>query len=76
LIQSARKAALIPRFAVERSPKNKPASSWRPIYAIKIAANDALDGLANYADVMLAFIFEIPVALLWIATVVLCSAGA
>jgi hypothetical protein len=49
---------------------------WRPIYAIKIAANDALDGLANYADVMLAFIFEIPVASLWIATLVLCAAGA
>ena len=42
---------------------------WRPIYRIKLAARAALEGLADYASAMTAVIMFLPVALLWIATV-------
>jgi hypothetical protein len=49
---------------------------WRPLYEIKLAAQDALDGLASYATTMLAIILYIPVVLLWTTTIVLSAAGA
>jgi hypothetical protein len=48
---------------------------WRPLYEIKMAAQDALDGLTNYATTMLAIILYIPLVLLWTATIILGAAG-
>jgi hypothetical protein len=48
---------------------------WRPLYEIKMAAQDALDGLANYATTMFAIILYIPVVLLWTATIILGGLG-
>jgi hypothetical protein len=38
---------------------------WRPLYQLKLAAHDALDGLANYASTMAAVLLYLPVVLLW-----------
>jgi cell division protein FtsL len=43
---------------------------WRPLYQLKIAARDGIDGVGDYAVAMAAFIFYIPAILLWLATVV------
>jgi hypothetical protein len=43
--------------------------NWRPLYQIKLAARDALNNLADYSSTMVAIIFEIPIALLWIGTI-------
>jgi hypothetical protein len=48
---------------------------WRPLYELQMASRDALDGLTNYANTMMAVILEIPVLLLWLATIVLGVAG-
>jgi hypothetical protein len=48
---------------------------WRPLYEIKMAAQDALNGLTNYAATMLAIILYIPVVLLWTATIILGGLG-
>ena len=50
--------------------------SWRPIYRIKVAARDALDNLADYGAFMIGIIFELPVAFLWLATIVVAIAAA
>ena len=43
---------------------------WRPLYQLKVAARDGLDGVGEYAAAMAAFIFYIPTILLWLATIV------
>ena len=48
---------------------------WRPLYELQLAGRDALDGLTSYATMMMAVILEIPVVLLWIATIVFSAAG-
>lgn len=48
---------------------------WRPLYELQMASRDALDGLTSYATTMMAVVLEIPVVLLWIATIVLGAAG-
>ena len=42
---------------------------WRPLYQLKLAAHDALEGLANYATTMMAVILYLPVILLWAVTI-------
>jgi hypothetical protein len=44
---------------------------WRPLYQIKLAWHDALDGLSDYANTMLGVILYIPVVILWVVTFVL-----
>jgi hypothetical protein len=46
---------------------------WRPLYQLKLAAHDALDGLANYASTMTAAILYLPVILLWTATILFAA---
>lgn len=46
---------------------------WRPLYQLKLAAHDALDGLANYAATMTAAILYLPVILLWTATILFAA---
>jgi len=43
---------------------------WRPLYQLKIAARDGLDGLGEYASSMAGIIFRIPSILLWMLTIV------
>ncbi len=42
---------------------------WRPLYQLKVAAHDGLEGLANYASTMAAVILYLPVILLWAVTI-------
>jgi hypothetical protein len=43
---------------------------WRPLYQLKIAARDGLDGLGDYAVSMTAIVFYLPTILLWVFTIV------
>jgi Domain of unknown function (DUF4349) len=42
---------------------------WRPLYRLKVAARDGLDGLGDYAGTMTAVGFYLPAILLWLATI-------
>ena len=44
--------------------------NWRPLYQVKLALRDGLDGLASYASSMTAFVFFLPTVLLWLATII------
>jgi hypothetical protein len=48
--------------------------NWRPLYQIKLALRDGLDGVANYASSMTAFLFLLPTVLLWLATILAVAA--
>lgn len=48
--------------------------NWRPLYQIKMALRDGLDGLASYFSTMIAFVFFAPTLALWVATTVLGAA--
>jgi len=41
---------------------------WRPLYQLRIAANDGLACLATYATSMMTILFYLPAALLWVGT--------
>jgi Domain of unknown function (DUF4349) len=43
--------------------------NWRPLYQLKIAAREGLDGLAEYVASMTAFVFYLPTVLLWVFTI-------
>src|SRR5436305_14869138 len=47
---------------------------WRPLYHLKLAARQGLDGLGDYAASMASFLFYLPTALLWLATILLGAA--
>jgi hypothetical protein len=42
---------------------------WRPLYRLKLAARDGLDGLGDYVGTMTAVVFYLPAILLWLATI-------
>jgi hypothetical protein len=44
--------------------------NWQPLRRLKIAAHDALDGIADYASTITAVILYLPVLLLWGGTIV------
>ena len=48
--------------------------TWRPLFRLKIAARDGLNGLADYVAAMTAFAFYIPAVLLWLATFLIGAA--
>jgi hypothetical protein len=48
--------------------------TWRPLYHIKLALREGLEGLANYVSTMTAFVFLLPTIMLWLATAVLGAA--
>ncbi|HTT20666.1 MAG TPA: DUF4349 domain-containing protein [Candidatus Sulfotelmatobacter sp.] len=50
--------------------------NWRPLYEIKMAFRDGVDGLADYFSAMTAFAFFLPTILLWAATIALGGAVA
>ena len=45
--------------------------NWRPLYEMKLALRDGLDGLATYATSMMALIFFLPTIVLWLWTITL-----
>lgn len=47
---------------------------WRPLYELKVAAIQGLEGLADYATAMFSFVFYLPAILLWLATVLVGAA--
>ena len=42
--------------------------NWRPLYQLKIAAREGLDGFGEYAASMTTFVFYLPTILLWLFT--------
>ena len=42
--------------------------NWRPLYQIKMALRDGLDGVASYASTMIAVLFLLPAVALWLVT--------
>lgn len=42
---------------------------WRPLYQLKIAAREGLEGIADYAASMATFAFYLPTILLWLFTI-------
>jgi hypothetical protein len=50
--------------------------NWRPLYQVKLAFRDGLEGLANYISTMTAFAFLLPTVVLWMATILIVSAVA
>lgn len=47
---------------------------WRPLYEVKFAVMQGLEGLADYATSMLAIVFYLPAILLWLATTLVGAA--
>jgi len=41
---------------------------WRPLYQLKLAAREGLEGLGDYVANMTTAIFRLPSFLLWLAT--------
>lgn len=62
-------------ISLRAEPVAPAATGWRPLYELQLAGRNALDGLLYYATTMMAIIFEIPVILLWLGTIVLGAAG-
>jgi Domain of unknown function (DUF4349) len=62
-------------IALHAEPIAPAVAHWRPLYEMQLAARDALDGLTSYATTMMGVILEIPIVLLWLATIVLGAAG-
>src|SRR5437588_10503735 len=47
---------------------------WRPLYELKLAVMEGLEGLADYATAMFSLIFYLPAILLWLATILVGAA--
>jgi hypothetical protein len=43
--------------------------NWRPLYQLKIAAREGLDGFGEYVASMTTFVFYLPTILLWLFTI-------
>jgi hypothetical protein len=48
--------------------------NWRPLYQMKLALREGLDGLAEYASTMTAIVFYLPAVALWLATIMVGTA--
>jgi len=47
---------------------------WRPLYRLKMAAREGLDGLGDYIATMTALVFYLPTILLWFVTILIGAA--
>ena len=47
---------------------------WRPLYRLKIAAREGIDGLGDYLAAVTALVFYLPTILLWLATILIAAA--
>ena len=45
--------------------------NWRPLYQVKVAARNGLEGLAEFGAAMIAVVFYVPVILAWSAAILL-----
>jgi hypothetical protein len=45
--------------------------SWRPWHQVKVSFRNGIQGVADYANSMIAFVFWLPTLLLWFATIAL-----
>jgi hypothetical protein len=64
-------------IAISLRAQAKPESfglNWQPLRQLQIASRYALEGIADYASVMVAAILYLPVILLWAGTVILATA--
>lgn len=43
--------------------------NWRPLFRIKMALRDGIEGIADYATTMTAVVFYLPTVVLWLATI-------
>jgi hypothetical protein len=43
--------------------------NWRPLYQLKLALREGLDGVGNYATAMTTILFYLPAVLLWAGTI-------
>jgi len=48
--------------------------NWRPLYQLKIAAREGLDGFGQYTASMTKFVFYLPTILLWLLTILVGAA--
>jgi Domain of unknown function (DUF4349) len=48
--------------------------NWRPLYRLKIAMRDGLDGVADYVSTMASVLFYLPTVLLWLSTILVSAA--
>jgi hypothetical protein len=48
---------------------------WRPLYQIRLAMRQGLEGLADYASTMAGLVFLLPTILLWLLTIVAGAAA-
>ncbi|HTS34815.1 MAG TPA: DUF4349 domain-containing protein [Candidatus Solibacter sp.] len=55
---------------IEQTQERVLGLNWRPLYQLKVELHDGLEGLANYASTMTAFVFLLPTVALWLATIV------
>ncbi len=47
---------------------------WRPLYQLKLAAREGLEGFGDYVASMTAFVFFLPTILLWLFTILFGAA--
>ncbi|HVO79492.1 MAG TPA: DUF4349 domain-containing protein [Terriglobales bacterium] len=52
-----------------QAPPESFSVNWKPLRTLKVAYRDALEGLADYASIMIGFLLYLPVILLWVGTV-------
>ena len=45
--------------------------NWRPLYQVKVAARNGLEGLAEFGAAMITIVFYVPVILAWSAAILL-----
>jgi hypothetical protein len=48
--------------------------NWRPLYQLKLAVRQGVDGIGDYAATMASFLFYLPTVLLWLATILFGAA--
>jgi hypothetical protein len=48
--------------------------NWRPLFRMKMALRDGIEGIAEYATTMTAVIFYLPTVLLWLVTILVGAA--
>jgi hypothetical protein len=48
--------------------------NWRPLFRMKMALREGIEGIADYATTMTAVVFYLPAVILWLTTILLGAA--
>ena len=48
---------------------------WRPLYRLKMAAREGLNGLGDYVSAITSIAFYLPAILLWMGTILVALAA-